>query len=159
ACYSIQEEYRKKGRLLASVHLEEGNKPGDDRVVFNVTEGPVFKIRTIRFTGNDTLASGPRLRTQIDSRQPLTPLALLTGKFNPQMVDHDAIKLEEYYKSNGYLDARVTRDVIFHIHEGHRYRVGDVVVEGTRALDRDFVRTFVRVKQGDLYNEPAVDAD
>jgi len=170
ACYTIQEEYRKKGRLLASVHLEEGNKIGDERVVFNVTEGPVFKIRKIRFTGNDTLASGARLKTQIDSRQPLTPLALIGAKYIPQMVDHDAIKLEEYYKANGYLDARVTREVIFnddlctvdvnfHIHEGLRYRIGDVVVDGPRALDRDFVRGFVRLRQGDVYSEPAVEAD
>jgi outer membrane protein insertion porin family len=169
ACYEIQDYYRKKGRLFAACHLEEGKNPGDQRVVFNITEGPVVAIRKIRFTGNDTLASSPRLKTQIDSRKAFLG-GLLGGKFNPAVIDHDVLKLEEYYKANGYLDARVTRevvlnddlrtvDVIFHIHEGSRYKVQDVLVEGTKAIDRDIVRQIVRVKQGDVYSEPAVEGD
>ncbi len=169
ACYEIQDFYRKKGRLLCSVNLEEGRGPGDQRVVFNVCEGPIVKIRKIRFTGNDTLATQARLRTQIDSKQPLLNLGLI-GEFNPAVVEHDALKLEEYYKDNGYLDVRVTRevilnddlrtvDIVFHIHEGLRYRVQDVSVEGPKSVDRDLVRSIVRVKQGDIYNGPATEAD
>jgi outer membrane protein assembly complex protein YaeT len=169
ACYEIQDFYRKKGRLLCSVNLEEGRNPGDQRIVFNVCEGPIVKIRKIRFTGNDTLATQARLRTQIDSKQPLLNLGVI-GDFNPAVVEHDAIKLEEYYKANGYLDARVTRevilnddlktvDIVFHILEGIRYRVQDVSVEGPKSVDRDMVRSVVRVKQGDIYNEPAVETD
>src|SRR4051794_34766962 len=38
ACYEIQDYLRKKGRLFANVTLEEGYKPTDTRVIFNVTE-------------------------------------------------------------------------------------------------------------------------
>ena len=172
ACYDIQDYFKKKGYLLCSVHLEEGGKAGDQRVVFNITEGGKVRIRQIRFTGNDTLATQARLRTQIDSKQPLLPgggLGLI-GEYNPAAVEHDQLKLQDYYKSNGYLDARVTRevilnedlhtvDVIFHINEGLRYRVQDVSVEGPKQVDRDLVRSVIRVKQGDHYNEPAVEAD
>src|SRR5262249_51795656 len=87
ACYVLQDFYRKKGRLFASVFLEEGGKPGDQRVVFNITEGPKVKIRYIGFTGNDTLASRSRLLTQIDSKQPLLKpwmlgFAALFGEYN-----------------------------------------------------------------------------
>ncbi|MCC6420188.1 MAG: outer membrane protein assembly factor BamA [Gemmataceae bacterium] len=170
ACYEIQEFYRKKGRLLANCTLEEGRNPGDQRVVFNISEGPVLKIRAIRFTGNHTLATAGRLKTQIDSRKAWTPLRLFTGDYHPPVVENDALKLEEYYKANGYLDARVTRevilnedmrsvDVVFHIHEGMRYRVQDVTVEGPKQLNRDLVQSILRVKKDDLYSEPAVEND
>jgi outer membrane protein assembly complex protein YaeT len=170
ACHLIQEFYRRKGRLLCSVALEEGGNPGDQRVVFNITEGPVVRVRKVRFTGNDTLASGQRLKTQIDTRKPFLGVPWFGGKYNPAMVDNDAIELEKYYKKNGYLDAKVSRevvfnddfrtvDVVFHIHEGHRYRVEDVTFEGTKVLDREQVAGVVRLKKGDVYNEPAVEAD
>ncbi|MCI0456475.1 MAG: outer membrane protein assembly factor BamA [Gemmataceae bacterium] len=168
ACYDIQEYYRKQGRFFANAYLEEGQDPSHQRVVFNINEGPVVRIRRISFTGNNSLASNARLRTQIDSSKAF--LGVLGGKYVPAAIEHDALKLQEYYKSNGYLDARVSRevrfnedmrsvDVIFHIHEGMRYRVENVTVEGTRALDRDVVRHILRVKKGDVYNEPAVEAD
>ncbi len=169
ACFEIQDYYRKKGRLFASVYLEEGKNPGDTRVVFNITEGAAVKIRKISFTGNDHLATTARLRTQIDSRQMLLGLGFM-GEYNPPMVEHDAFKLEEYYKGNGYLDVCVTRevtvnddlrsvDVTFHIHEGLRYRVQDVTLEGPKALSRDLVTSILRVKKDDIYSEPAIDGD
>jgi outer membrane protein assembly complex protein YaeT len=168
ACFEIQEHYRREGRLLASVELVEGGDPADTRVVFNITEGPVVRIRNIRFTGNSTLASSARLRTQIDSGRAL--FGMLGGKYQPVLVDNDALKLEQYYKDNGYLDARVTRelivnddlrtvDVVFHIHEGMRYKVQDVSLEGPKKLNRDLVQSVLRVRKGDTYNEHRVDAD
>jgi outer membrane protein insertion porin family len=172
ACFDIQDHYKKQGRYLASVTLEEGANAGDTRVVFNITEGPIVTVRSIRFSGNDTLASTARLKTQIDSKTSLIGMTWLTkrGLFVPALVDHDAGKLEDYYKSNGHLDVKVTReiifneghrsvDVVFHIHEGQRYRIQDVSLEGTKAFQRDDVKKIVRVKQGEFYNEQAVTAD
>ena len=38
ACQAIVRKYQEKGRMWASVELIEGDKPGDSRVVFNITE-------------------------------------------------------------------------------------------------------------------------
>src|SRR5262249_4885850 len=38
ACQQILQRYHEKGRLLAQVFLEEGDKRGDTRVVFNISE-------------------------------------------------------------------------------------------------------------------------
>jgi outer membrane protein assembly complex protein YaeT len=168
ACYDIQEYYRKQGRFFANAFLEEGQSPGDQRVVFNISEGPVVRIRRIRFTGNNTLASDARLKTQIDTRKAF--LGMLGGVYVPAAIEHDALKLQEYYKGNGYLSAQVssevrlnddmrTVDVTFHVHEGTRYRVEDVTVEGSKSIDRDLVHHVIRVKKGDVYSEPAVEAD
>jgi outer membrane protein assembly factor BamA len=167
ACSLIQEEYRRKGRLFASVTLEEGKAPGDNRVVFNITEGPVLRIRAIRFTGNDPLTTS-RLTTQTDTKKSFPEL--FASRYNPTVTEHNVRKLEEDCKANGYFDVRATHellinddlrtvDVVFHIHEGTRYRVGAVSTEGIETLDRNFVRTFLRVRQGEFYNQSAVETD
>src|ERR1051325_3558370 len=53
----IADHLRKQGYYFANVSLEEGDKDGDERVVFNVTEGPKVRVRSIRFTGQQDLAS------------------------------------------------------------------------------------------------------
>src|SRR5581483_9347197 len=167
ACFEIQDYLKKKGRYFANVTLEEGGRVGDSRVVFNITEGPVVRIRAIDFTGN-TFVNGPRLKTQIDSGKAI--LGLLGGTFIPAMVDNDAIKLEEYYKSNGYLDVRVTRemsftpdyqyvDIVFHVHEGLRYTVKDVQIDGVKELKPAQVGSVVQVEKGKFYNEAKVASD
>src|SRR5437867_7041048 len=50
ACFEIQDHLKKKGRFFASVVLEEGDKVGDTRVVFNITEGPVVRVGKVHFT-------------------------------------------------------------------------------------------------------------
>ena len=77
---------------------------------------------------------------------------------------------KKYYKTNGYLDVRVTRelqftddhqfvDVVFHITEGLRYHVQGIGVKGTQALPQDQVLSIVQVHKGDLYDERVVEKD
>ncbi len=168
ACFEIQDYLRKKGRYFASVALEEGDKVGDERVVFNVSEGPVVRVKSTNFKGQNELASAARLRTQIDTSRPF--LWLIGGAFNPASADGDVMKLEEYYRANGYLDVKVSRelkfsddlhwvDITYHIKENQRYRVKDVTVEGAKQLPRDQVASIVRVRSGDYYNETKINAD
>jgi outer membrane protein assembly complex protein YaeT len=170
ACQDIVENYKKDGRYFASCFLEEGGDPGDSRVVFNITEGPVVRIGQVSFTGNDNLASSARLRTQIDEHHAFLGVHWFGSKFDPRLIDSDAAKLEEYYQKNGYLDARVSRqlifsddhttvDVVFHIIEGNRYHVQDVTVKGTKVLPSEQVSSILRLHKGDLYDEHVVEAD
>lgn len=168
ACYEIQDHLKRKGRYFANVVLEEGDKPGDSRVVFNIAEGPIVRIRDIRFEGHKELATAARLKTQIDTSKAF--LGLLGGVFNPAQIDNDVIKLEDYYKDNGYIHVRVSRelifsddfryvDIVFHIHEGQRHRIEDVQVEGTKTMDRVQVGSIVQAKKGEFLNGGVVQAD
>lgn len=168
ACFEIQDALKKKGRYFATVNLEEGGNPGDKRVVFNITEGPIVRVHHVSFAGQDELATSSRLRTQIDTSRSF--LGLMGGKFNPAMSDNDVLKLEEYYKANGFMDVKVTRellfsddyravDVVYHIHEGQKYRIQDVTLEGVKQLNRDEIATLASVRKGDFFNKNKVDGD
>src|SRR5262249_24953904 len=93
---AILRRYAEQGRMFAGVELVEGDKPGDSRVVFNITEGPVVRINSIGFSGN-TFVTGARLLTQINSSRQF--LGLFGGQFNPIVADLDVTKLEEYYRT------------------------------------------------------------
>jgi outer membrane protein assembly factor BamA len=80
------------------------------------------------------------------------------------------LKVEEYYKANGFMDVRVTREIIFnddfrsatvvfHIHEGQKYRIENVVVEGARDFPKEQLDAIPRAKRGEYYKEGVVSAD
>jgi outer membrane protein assembly factor BamA len=161
ACQAIEMRLREAGRLFASVALEEGGQPGDSRVVFNITEGPIVRVRSIHTTGQ-TFVGEARLKTQIDTHKAF--LNMIGGVYNPNSVEHDAAKLVEYYRSFGYLDVQVTRelkftedysmvDIVFHVAEGRRYQVSRVFVEGVKAQEPAAIGSLTKLKQGEPYNK------
>ena len=168
ACFEIEDYYKKQGRLFAHVTLEEGDKAGDTRVVFNITEGPVVRIRSIAFTGEDKLASADRLRTQINSGAAwLQHIGWnVGGVYEPMKVEEDVKKLEDYYKNNGFLSVRVSReirfsedlqwvDLKFHLEEGPRYKIKTVSIETSgRLVSKDKLQPLItQTKVGAFFNE------
>jgi outer membrane protein insertion porin family len=167
-CYELQEHLRNQGYYFANVSLEEGQHESHDRVVFNITEGPKVRVRHINFVGQKELASEERLRTQIDSSRAF--LQTWGGTFIPKMIDSDVFKLEEYYRNNGYLKVKVSRelhfsddflyvDVLFHIQEGVRFRVEAVTLEGSKNFPQEQLQSIVMVKKGENYNGTTVSKD
>ncbi len=164
---AILAKYQEKGRLSASVDILEGDKVGDTRIVFSITEGPVAKVGSTEFVGNH-FVSGARLRTQINTSRAILGMG---GDFNPMMADNDVTKLIEYYKNNGYHDVQVRRELqwdaaqryvtlIFHIDEGTRYKVAGVDITGVPAAKRQELMPLVdSVKLGEVYNQLYVDKD
>jgi outer membrane protein insertion porin family len=168
AAKDIEMWYHMKGRLFAVVNIEEGDKATDKRVVFNVTEGPPVKIRSVQFTGNETLASQARLRTQINSKAAL--FRILGGTYDQNLIDADVLKLRDYYRDNGYHDVEISRelmfsadlawvDVIFHIREGTRYHVGEVGIAGNKNFSKEELASILKVKTGETYNKGKIDVD
>jgi outer membrane protein insertion porin family len=164
---AILRRYNEMGRLFAGVELLEGDKPGDTRIIFNITEGPVVKISSIDITGN-TFVSVPRLKTQIESSARF--LGIFGGTFEPGVADRDVAHLEEYYRNFGFQDVRVSRELrldadlrtvtlIFHVQEGQRYRIASVQVDGNKLFTADQLLKTSKVKAGDFYNKSQVDAD
>ena len=164
----IEDYYHQKGRLFATCTLLEGDKRTDDRVIFNVTEGPIVRIRSVSFTGNETLASQARLRTQIMSKAAL--FQFIGGVYNKALVDNDVLKLQEYYRGNGYRNVEVSRelrfnksfsmvDIIFHIREGLQFHIGKTSVIGSKNFSATELSSVTKVQSGEKYNSGKVGMD
>jgi outer membrane protein insertion porin family len=168
AVFAIQDELKKKGRYFASVTLEEGFDESHSRVVFNITEGPIVRVRSTSFTGHEFASSG-QLRTHIDTSRAIF-FKSFGGVFQPPMVEEDVHKLEDYYKKNGFLNVRIARelafsddfqfvDITFHIKEGLRFHVKNTTIAGSRSLPSEQLQTIPQMKQGEWYNETVIEKD
>ena len=165
----MEDYLKKQGYYFAHVTLEEGFEDSHDRVVFNITEGPVLHVSNVTFMGESELASTARLNTQVETGKAF--LQSFGGKFNDAMVQEDVIKLEVYFKNNGYRNAHVSRElkfsddfhfveVIFHIQEGIRFRVQDWSLQGNFAsVPREQLENIILTKKGEWYNQMTVSKD
>jgi outer membrane protein assembly factor BamA len=141
----------------------------DTRVVFNITEGPVTKVKHIEFEGQH-FVSGNRLKTQIHTSNGILGMGLFGNNYNAEMTKADELELKKYYQSFGYLDVQVTREikwdsdlkyctVVFHINEGQQYHVASVAIHGNTTVKEDELLRFVKLRPGDVYNEGVVGRD
>jgi outer membrane protein assembly complex protein YaeT len=169
ACRKIMQRYQEEGRPYAFCELLKGADPADTEVVFSITEGPKVRIRAVEFQGN-TFVSGPVLKTHMQSSTMFLGMRL-GGTYNGAMLDHDQNELLKYYRSFGFHDVRISRDlilapdgrdvtVVFHVHEGVRYRVKDTpAVEGVKSMPRETFEAMGKVKAGQYYDQATVDGD
>ena len=133
--------YRASGRFAAVVEpkiIELDENRVD--LVFEVNEGPLIKISSISFSGNNAF-SDRALRQNIASRETRWWAFLSsTDKYDEGRLDYDVRLLRQFYLSRGYADIVVDRvrggmlpdrsgfAISFLINEGARYQVSNVTV-------------------------------
>jgi outer membrane protein assembly complex protein YaeT len=162
---AILRRLQEQGRMWSSVQLVEGDKPGDTRVVFRITEGRIVKVTGVQFVGN-SFVGGERLRTQVTTSRSLFGIG---GDYNPAQTQFDKAKLEDYYKTFGYQDIQVQVEpiypddrsvvLVYHISEGVRYRVSQVQINGTSKFSQERVQSVIKIKAGDTYDKNVTTAD
>ncbi|MGL6073725.1 MAG: outer membrane protein assembly factor BamA [Fimbriiglobus sp.] len=169
---SILNKLRDEGRYYASVEILEGTKITDNRVVFQIVEGPIVRVLSVQFRGNSYASTG-RLKTQIVTGSALFPgiTTPLSPKLQPASIDEDKKKLLEYYHRIGHIDAMVKEDivpstndisavnVVYHIHEGRPYKVRDVKITGSKTFNENRLRKVTEMRGGEGYNSDIVRAD
>jgi outer membrane protein insertion porin family len=165
----IESYYHEKGYDAAKVSTVEGSKPGDKGAVFLVDEGRSRKSLWTNFVGN-TIATDARLMTQIKSKPGI--LWLLGGDIDRQKIDEDVDLLTAYYRSLGFFQAKVGRELevvqgagrdwtllTFVISEGPRYSVRNVSFIGNSKFKEEFLARDLKLKSGESFNQSKMDAD
>jgi len=165
----IESYYHEKGYDAARVTTVEGGKPGDKGAVFLIDEGRSRKSLWTSFVGN-TIASDARLLTQIGSKPGI--LWLLGGDIDRQKIDEDVEKLTAYYRSLGFFQAKVGRELevvhgagrdwtmlTFVINEGPRYAVRNISFIGNSKFKSEFLTRELKLKSGEPFNQNKMDLD
>ena len=158
----IESHYHEKGYDAARVATIEGNKPGDKGAVFLIDEGRSRKTLWTDFVGN-TIVSDARLLTQIKSKPGV--FWLLGGDVDRQKIDEDVDVLTAYYRSLGFFQARVGRELqvvhgagrdwtllTFVINEGPRYSVRNVSFIGNSRFKSEFLSRDLKLTSGEPFN-------
>jgi len=167
----IIELYKRQGRFAASVEpkmvMLDQNRVD---IVFEITEGPKSKVRSINIIGNDKFSDG-ELRGEMVTKQTGFFKVFSSGtSYDPDRMAFDQQKLRQFYLTQGYADFRVVsavaeltpdkRDFIitYVVEEGERYKFGDVTVESQlRDFDGEVLAKQLPMKAGDWYNAKLVE--
>ncbi len=163
--------YEERGYNKVQITAVEGLRSEDRGAVFRIHEGPRQRIWDVGFVGN-SIVSGGRLKTQIQSKPSkfkyVTPLA--KGYFQRRTVDEDVHRLTAYYRSLGYMVARVGRQVEFDeegrwanltfvIDEGPRFVVRNVSFSGNQTFAEAQLRPRITLNSGDYFDLTKMNKD
>jgi outer membrane protein insertion porin family len=163
---NLVNELRNQGYLRAKVQssrVENTARPGELRVVLVMDEGPLTQLRTITFTGaasfpHATLANAISLKANSALR--LSDLEKSLGE------------IVQFYRSQGFLEARVTNDVDslvqyndrgtqanvrIDIYEGPKVFVNSVAIEGNSFTKSDVILRTAALKSGEVLTPEKID--
>ena len=168
ASNKLEKLYSSKGYMSASAafHLQQ---KGENHVnaLFSLTEGRKVSIEKITFHGNNAF-SQKNLRGVFKETNQNSWWRKIFGtpKLDTEKFNEDKNLLVEFYRNNGYRDARVVRDSIsyssdkkglfidIYLEEGVKYHVRNITWAGN---SKDFATTQIlnttfNIKKGDTYN-------
>lgn len=194
----IKAYYIEKGFYFCEVTWRLGARenpslPGSTQpvLVFDVYEGPEVSLGTVSFNGIDLLIPPPgdndffappdiwwdllfsfaAFISDDEVRQrPLLNVLKNGGKYNPERLEQDCRRLEEYVRGHGWLDARVfvqqvgfsddrkNADIVFKIEPGALYRVRSITIKGDfDARTEEEISSILRVHAGAPFKRLSVE--
>ncbi|RMH52084.1 MAG: outer membrane protein assembly factor BamA [Zetaproteobacteria bacterium] len=163
---NLRRQYLKKGHYQVEVSFRQHkNRDGSVDLTVHIDEGPVTRIERIRFTGNHAFDQ-ETLRKQLASRES-TFMGWFSDRdlFSRKRTRADVQLLQQYYRNHGYLDAKVESTILalsgdkrsfyvtFNLHEGVRYRVSSITLQGDMVPDRKTLRGLLTLHAGELYSQ------
>ena len=163
--------YRASGRYAAIVepkviYLEQNRVD----IVFEISEGPLSKVESIKFIGNSFFSDG-RLKREIATSESRWWKVLTSGgKYDPDLLNFDKENLKKFYADQGFVDAEINfaigeisnkRDkffVTFVINEGERYKFGSVNVDvEIKNYNKSDILKSISISKGGWYSATKVE--
>lgn len=163
ACHAILAHYEEKtfyGTEVAdSVIAATDNQV---ELIFNITEGTKPRIGEINIEGNVSFTDN-RIRKLMENK----PKGFLrSGKLDREKLTLDLLKIEAFYKENGYLEVSIDEPrievvnerfiITVAITENRQYYAGTVAFEGNEVFGTERLEGLMTYEPGTVYNLTAV---
>ncbi|MBI1301151.1 MAG: outer membrane protein assembly factor BamA [Alphaproteobacteria bacterium] len=166
----IYQLYRRQGRFSVSVEPKiielDQNRVN---LVFEIAEGSVTKVRTIRFVGNKKY-NDSRLRNVISTKENAWYRFLSNSdRYDPDRLSFDQELIRDFYLSKGYADIQVLSSIAelsnkkdkffitFTIEEGQRYKISNIKIDSRiRDLDATILENTISLDAGEWYDADKV---
>ena len=161
----ITDKYRKEGYLNTKVHIT--TSPADslgtkERMLIRIDRGNKVKINSISFEGNEKFADSKLRRKMKKTKQLFFGRFWKRSKYVQDKYNEDLASLIDFYKENGYRDARITHDTLYDgkeninlkisLQEGKKYYFGDIKFLGNSVYSNQMLDHILGLKKGEIYN-------
>src|SRR5271155_5074646 len=161
---NIRDDLQRQGYFNADVQVssQEGQKPVERVIHYDITRGDRFRLVGISFDGNKYFGTG------LLSRRLLLQTAsfAFSGRFSQQLLRADTDSIRGVYLSNGFRDVQVSSTlddhyrgkkndlfVAFHVVEGAQTRIAGLQIDGNRAISTDELLGVTGSTKGEPYSE------
>ncbi|MUU77762.1 outer membrane protein assembly factor BamA [Winogradskyella endarachnes] len=166
----LTNKYRKKGFLNTKVNISTSqviDSVEKERVNMriDINKGEKVKIKAINFEGNAKITDKKLRKAMKNTKQKsLSPLRILKrSKYIEDDFKEDLVSVVDYYKENGYRDARIISDSISYlddktinldikVEEGEKYTFGKITFVGNTVYSDRQLGLLLGIKEGDTYN-------
>ncbi len=164
---AILYQYHRDGFGYVTVQVDEEAVRTTGHLVYRIEEGPKVRVRRIHFEGA-TVFPERTLRKQIQTKTALWIFRV--GAFDEERVAADAAAVQEFYRREGYLDARVSYrvdpgaepgdlNVVFTVDEAAPYTIETIRLEGNTVRTTDEIFATLASKPGQLFKQDRLDTD
>lgn len=153
--------YNEKRYHLAEVSFYQENLPKNNiKLTIMINEQDRVVVREIDFTGNKNI-SDKKLRGVMKTKK---TGFLRAGAFNTEVFNEDIVRIVDYYKSKGYIDAAVIDwnaeyaengqlYLTLNIYEGDQYRIGDINIEGNILFSDEILLSNLPFIENDIFDQ------
>jgi len=167
---NIRDYFQSQGYFDVSVNYTQGTDPqaGRRNVVFHIQKSQRHKFVDLTIQGNHYFK-----REDLRERMLMQPAGglLVHGLFSQSVLSRDVQAIENLYRSNGFLQVKVTPEVddnygkqghirvLLTVNEGAQTTVGKLVIEGNEALPEAQIRGMISAGEGQPYSDTMVLTD
>jgi outer membrane protein insertion porin family len=153
------EYYQDQGFNQVDIQIVSGLNPSESTVNFYISEGPLERIRSIKFLGNQKIST-EWLKAKIKTK--IYPI-ILPPKYADHKPEEDRQFILNHYRGMGYFDAKVDIrrdfdddgsrvDMTFIIYEGEQYFVESVSIAGTKLYKPEELLSYMRLKSKEPFS-------
>ena len=163
--------YRAGGRYAAVVepkiiYLEQNRVD----VVFEINEGPISKIQSIKFLGNEFFSDRKLKGEVMISESRWWKILSSGGKYDPDILNFDKENLRKFYANEGFVDADISlakgevnleRErffITFVVSEGERYKFGNISATiKAKGISKKTILDAISISDGDWFSAKRLD--
>ncbi|MEZ4926763.1 MAG: outer membrane protein assembly factor BamA [Saprospiraceae bacterium] len=167
--YKLKEFYVEKGYLDAQVDIKsepDERSTNGVKLTFAIKRGKKVKIKAITFSGNEHVKS--RVLRKKMKETHIKRKIFKKSKFIRDQYEEDKLKIESYYNTIGFRDARIVRDSVWRgkkgllmihmdIEEGNRYYFRHIRWKGNTIYETKYLTQVLGINKGDVFNQELLD--
>ena len=175
---NLRDYFQSRGYFDAKIDYTEKDENNRLLVVYDVNRGMRHKLMAVDVDWSDVVArprGEPYFKADVVRERMLVQPAgrlLSQGLYSQSLLARDQLAIENLYKSNGFLQVKVTSDVqddyqgvrgrmriVVHIAEGPQTKVGLLTIIGNEHMPTEEIRGLITTLEDQPWSEANIAAD